>query len=225
MWRIRSTRRVPGGPRQAAILAGALVFAAAVLAPPAARAQLIDRILAVVAGRPITLSDVTAAMRLGLVANAGEAGDGQQAALNALIDRRLQLVEVNRYLPPEPPAADIDGRVAQVRARFDSQEAFDRALEETGVTEAQLRAYVRDTLRIDGYLRQRFGASSQPSEDEILRYYRAHEAAFTANGTLQPFAAVRDEARRRVVEERTASLVRDWIAGLRRRGDVTILPK
>jgi hypothetical protein len=201
------------------------VVAALALAAPRARAQLIDRILAVVAGRPITLSDVTAATRLGLVAGAAEAGDRQQVVLNALIDRQLQLVEVNRYLPPEPPAAAIDADVAQVRARFDSQAAFDRALEETGVGDAQLRAYVRDTLRIEGYLRQRFGASSQPSEDEIVRYYRAHEAAFTVNGALQPYASVRDEARRRVLEERTASLVRDWIAGLRRRGDVTLLPK
>jgi hypothetical protein len=205
--------------------AGTLVFAALMLPAASASGQLIDRILAIVAGQPITLSDVTAAVRLGLVADAGEAGDGHQAALNTLIDRQLQLVEVNRYVPPEPPAAEIDARVAQVRARFDSQAAFERALEETGVNAAQLRAHVRDTLRIEGYLRQRFGASSQPSEDEVLRYYRAHEAAFTANGTLQPYAAVRDDARRRVIEERTASLVRDWIAGLRRRGDVTLLPK
>jgi hypothetical protein len=224
MTRIRSRRPFRRASTRAAIVA-AVVVAALALAAPRARAQLIDRILAVVAGRPITLSDVTAATRLGLVAGAAEAGDRQQVVLNALIDRQLQLVEVNRYLPPEPPAAAIDADVAQVRARFDSQAAFDRALEETGVGDAQLRAYVRDTLRIEGYLRQRFGASSQPSEDEIVRYYRAHEAAFTVNGALQPYASVRDEARRRVLEERTASLVRDWIAGLRRRGDVTLLPK
>jgi hypothetical protein len=224
MTRIRSRRPFRRASTRAAIVA-AVVVAALALAAPRARAQLIDRILAVVAGRPITLSDVTAATRLGLVAGAAEAGDRQQVVLNALIDRQLQLVEVNRYLPPEPPAAAIDADVAQVRARFDSQAAFDRALEETGVGDAQLRAFVRDTLRIEGYLRQRFGASSQPSEDEIVRYYRAHEAAFTVNGALQPYASVRDEARRRVLEERTASLVRDWIAGLRRRGDVTLLPK
>jgi parvulin-like peptidyl-prolyl isomerase len=223
MARLRSIR--PFRASRATTGIGAAVLAAVVVAAPAARGQLIDRILAVVAGRPITLSDVAAALRLGLVADGGEAGDGQQAVLNALIDRELQLVEVNRYLPPEPPAAEIDARVARVRARFDSQAAFDRALEETGVSAALLRAHIRDTLRIEGYLRQRFGASSQPSEDEILRYYRAHEAAFTANGALQPYASARDEARRRVIEERTASLVRDWMAGLRRRGNVTVLPK
>lgn len=191
---------------------------------PAGR-QMIDRILAVVAGEPITLSDVQAATQLGLVPEPAEAGDRQQAVLNALIDRQLQLIEVNRYLPPEPPATEVDARLAQVRARFPDQASFETVLQQTGVSHAQLRARVRDTLRIEGYLQQRFGASSQPGEEELLRYYRAHEAEFTKSGVLQPFAAVRDEVRRRLVEERAESLVRDWVAGLRRRGDVTVLPK
>ena len=200
-----------------------LLVAALVSISSPASGQLIDRILAVVAGEPITLSDVTAAVRFGLI-DAGGGADRQQVALNALIDRQLQLIEVNRYLPPEPPAAEIDARLAQIRARFANQAAFETALQETGVNHAQLRARVRDSLRIEGYLNQRFGASSQPPEDELLRYYRAHEADFTKNGVLQPFDAVRDEVRRRVVEERAASLVRDWNANLRRRADVTILP-
>ena len=37
---------------------------------------------------------------------------------------------------------------------------------------------------------------------------------------------VRDEARKRLVDDRTASLVSDWVAGLAAAGtDVTILPK
>lgn len=206
----------------------ALCFAfVTLLTTTAVNAQLIDRILAVVSGEPITLSDVTAALRLGLVsdAEAVDAGDRQQAALNALIDRQLQLIEVNRYLPPEPPATEVDARLAQLRARFANSVQFETALQETGVNHAQLYARVRDTLRIEVYLHQRFGASSQPSEDELLRYYRSHDADFMKSGALQPYDAVRDDVRRRVIEERTSSLVRDWIAGLRRRGDVTILPK
>jgi hypothetical protein len=188
-------------------------------------AQIIDRVLAVVDGEPITLSDVTAAARFGLVPEAAGTDDRTQAQLNALIERQLQLVEVNRYVPPEPAAADIDAKVAEIRARFATPAAFDAALVETGLTAAQLRARVRDTLRIDSYLHQRFGAAYQPGEDEMLRYYRAHEADFTQTGSVRPFEAVRDQVRQRLVKERTESLVRDWIAGLRRRGDVTILPK
>lgn len=188
-------------------------------------AQIIDRVLAVVVGGPITLSDVNAAMRLGLVPEASGKADGVQAALNALIERQLQLIEVNRYAPPEPSGAEIDARIARIRSRFDSQTAFDGAMKDLGVTAAQLRARVRDDLRIESYLRQRFGASYQPDEEEVARYYRAHESAFIRNGVLQPYDDVRDETRKRLVDERMASLVSDWVAGLRRRAEVTVLPK
>ncbi len=188
-------------------------------------AQLIDRVLAVVAATPITLSDVTAAIRFGFVPPAPPGGSPEDAALNALVDRQLQLIEVNRYLPPEPSASQIDAQVAHVRARFASAAAFDRALVETGLSIEQLRGSVRNTLRIQSYVLQRFGGNYEPAEDELTRYYRAHEADFTSNGVLAPYDSVRQEVRRRLVAERTDTLVRNWIADLRRRSDVTILPK
>jgi hypothetical protein len=205
--------------------AGWLLVSALVLqlAGPA-RAQLIDRVLAVVSGEPITLSDVTAALRLGLVPTASGPAD-LQGALNGLIERRLQLIEVNRYAPAEPTQTEIDARLAGIRSRFASEAALTTAMSESGVTIEQLRAHVRDGLRIDSYLHQRFGAAHQPSEEEVAAFYRSHEQDFVRNGVLRPYSDVRDEARKRLVDERTATLVRDWIAGLRRRADVTILPK
>ena len=151
--------------------------------------------------------------------------DRDQAALNTLIERQLQLIEVNRYVPPEPSDADIDARLAQVRARFDSQAALESAMKDTGVTPTLLRARLRDDERIETYLHQRFGGSYQPGEDEIARYYRSHESEFVRNGVRRPYEDVHDEARSRLVADRTASLVREWVAGLRRRADVTVLPK
>jgi hypothetical protein len=212
------------GTRRTAMVVTVLLMSL-ILAAGRLRAQIIDRVLAVVAGEPITLSDVTAAMRLGLVPEADGNVDGGRAVLNALIERQLQLIEVNRYVPPEPSDTEIEARLAQVRARFESQAALESALRETGVTPAQLRARVRDNLRIERYLRQRFGGSYQPSEEEVARYYRSHESDFITNGVPRPYDEVRGEARKRLVDDRTASLVRDWIAGLRRRMDVTFLPK
>ncbi len=204
-----------------------MTLACAIVAtgPHAAGAQLIDRVLAVVAGTPITLTDVTAAVRLGLVP-APRAGDSvERAALDALIDRHLQLVEVNRYLPPEPAEPEIAERLAAVRARFASDEAFDAALKETGLDVAQLRVRIRDNIRIETYIRQRFGTAFEPTEEDLLRYYRTRPGDFTRDGALRPFAEVRDEVRRRMLDERATSLMRDWLAGLRQRVDVTILPK
>ena len=150
------------------------------------RAQIIDRVLAVVVGEPITLSDVTAAIRLGLVPVPAGAEDRVQVVLTALIERQLELVEVNRYVPPEPSAAQVEAGLAQVRARFDSQAALETAMRETGVSEAQLRARIRDDVRLETYLKQRFGGSYQPGEEEVARYYRSHESDFIRNGVLRP---------------------------------------
>jgi len=188
-------------------------------------AQIIDRVLAVAAGAPITLSDVTAAIRFGFVPDAAAGEDRVNAVLNAIIEQRLQLVEVNRYAPAEPSEAEIEAQLALVRARFDSQAALDNAMRETGVTSALLRARVRDGIRIETYLHQRFGGTYQPGEEEVARYYRSHQSAFTRDGVLRPYEEMRDEARKRLLEDRSATLVREWIAGLRRRAEVTILPK
>jgi parvulin-like peptidyl-prolyl isomerase len=196
----------------------------AVVAGAIGSAQIIDRVLAVVDGSPITLSDVNAAVTFGLVAAPRQA-DGDRAALDAVIDRRLQLIEVNRYLPPEPTAEAIDARLAEIRQRFASVDAFQAALQETGMSAIDLRAAVRDSLRISSYLGQRFRAGYQPGEDEVLAYYRSHQPDFVRGGAVRPFAEVRDEARQRLIESRTDTLIHDWVATLRRRVDVTLLAK
>jgi parvulin-like peptidyl-prolyl isomerase len=190
----------------------------------AAAAQMIDRVVAVVAGEPITLSDVVAAERLGLV-GAPAAGDRGQSVLDRLVERRLQLIEVNRYLPPEPSAGEIDKGVAAVRARFATDAEYEAALREVGVSREQLRATVRDSLRISSYLQQRFGGGYQPTDDDIARYYKVNAGEFARNGTTPPLVEVRDAVRARIVEVRMTALVREWIEGLRRRAEVTILPR
>ena len=117
--------------------------------------ETIDRVLALVAGQLITLTDVTAARDLGLVPVTG-GDDPVRAVLSKLIDRELILAEVDRYAPPEPGAPAIDREVERVRARFPSAEAFAATLARSGIDEKHLRETVREDLRIRAYLDQRF---------------------------------------------------------------------
>ena len=123
-----------------------------------AHAEIIDRVLAVVNGDLITLSDVTAARDLGLVAP-GNAADPVRAVLSQLIDRALELDEVDRYAPPEPSAETVDVEAQAVRARFPSQAAFEAALARSGLDTAHLREILRENLRVRAYLDQRFVAA------------------------------------------------------------------
>jgi hypothetical protein len=153
------------------------------LASAGARAQVLDRILAVVDGAPITQSDVNAAIQLGLVPVGG--GDRVAATVDALVQRQLMLGEVDRYAPPDPPEAEITRHVEDIRRRAGSR--FTAVLAQVGLTEDQLRREVRDDLRIEAYLQQRFG-TTQPSEER-------------------------------------AAMIRDWLAGLRRRANINVLPR
>ena len=153
-----------------------LAVIASAVAP---RAETIDRVLAVVAGQLITLTDVTAALDLRLQTTDG-AADPVRAVLSKLIDRELILSEVDRYAPPEPTAEGVDREVQRVLARFPSQDALDAALARSGIDEKHLRETLRQDLRMRAYLDQRFTAAS----------------------------------------DRRQALLDDWMAGLRRRGDV-----
>ena len=131
----------------------------AMLMTSVVRAETIDRVLAVVAGQLITLTDVTAALDLHLQTSEG-AADPVRAVLTKLIDRELILTEVDRYAPPEPTSDAVDREVQRVRARFPSQDALDAALARSGIDDKHLRETLRQDLRMRAYLDQRFTAGS-----------------------------------------------------------------
>jgi hypothetical protein len=120
-------------------------------------AETIDRVLAVVAGQLIMLSDVNAVRALGIV-QPSPGAEATASVLDKLIDRELMLAEVDRYAPPEPETAEIDRGVAAVRARFPSEKAFTDVLARSGFDTAHVREIVRQNLRLRAYLDQRFTA-------------------------------------------------------------------
>ena len=139
----------------------AALIALLVLSP---QPDVIDRIMAVVGPQPITLSEVAAAAEFELVPVPPGTKDQIGYALERLIDRSLILVEVERFQPPEPDPVEITIQIDRLQARFGSAEAFEKALAMTGTTREQLRRYIRDTLRTQIYLNQRFGAILDPVE-------------------------------------------------------------
>jgi hypothetical protein len=139
--------------------AGLRIALCAVIGAGVVRAETIDRVLAVVAGQLITLTDVRAAIDLRLQTT-DSAADPVRAVLMKLIDRELILVEVDRYAPPEPSAEAVNREVERVRARFDSQAALEAALSRSGIDEKHLRETLRQDLRTRAYLDQRFTAAS-----------------------------------------------------------------
>lgn len=138
--------------------AAAVIVLATLATMPARGAEVIDRVLAVAAGQVITLTDVTGARDLGLQSATG-APDPIRAVLAKLIDRALMLAEVDRYSPPEPAPELVERGLQTVRSRFVSNDAYQATLSRSGFDEKHLRETIRQDLRLQSYLDQRFTAT------------------------------------------------------------------
>jgi len=145
--------------RVAAIL---LLFASAVKVSAAAGSSgraaqtQIDGILAKFAnGDIVTMSDVRQARLLKLVQ---PAADTDEAYVDAIINRRLMLSDLKRNPPSEPAPEVIESRYQQWIGRLGGNSAD--LLRRAGMSEAGLRGWIRDDLRLQTYLDERFGTAS-----------------------------------------------------------------
>lgn len=209
--------------RSTSVISIFLLFLLLLPASVAVRAEVIDRILAVVDDDILTLSDARAVLRFELVPP-DVSEDPVAAVMQRLIDRRLMLKDVERYETFEPPASAVEARLAAIQSRFKDAPGLEIALNQTAWTREDLRRFILDTLRIDAYLQQRFAtALLEPSPEDLQRHYKEHPEEFTVNGVLRPLAEVVDRIRDRLIEQRRDPVIRDWIDSLRRRANIVIV--
>jgi hypothetical protein len=126
---------------------------------------LLDRVAARVHGQVVMLSDVRAAVGLGLVPP--EAGSQDASAARALIDRHLMLAEVRRFLPSEPDPIDVLKEVEALHTRAGSPAQLEALKRSTGLTDTQMEELAQDSLRLEAYLAQRFGTRLGPDAIEM----------------------------------------------------------
>lgn len=181
-----------------------------------AQPELLDRTVAIVGGQPITLSDVRAAIALHLI---DDAGDSETEVTSRLVDRALILREVQRYAPPAPEESAVEAKLAEIRRQV--ARPWPALLAAHGFDEARLRSWIRDDLRTEAYLGQRFASASMPSDAEVAAAFTRQRAQFEKAGLT--FAQVSSIVRDSLVEARRRELVIDWLADLRRRTDVLII--
>ena len=116
----------------------------------------LDGVLVKLGADVITMSDVRQARLLKLV---DVSGGTDQAIVDALVRRRLILEELKRNSPAEPSPAAIDAQRQQWASTLGPGVDLATLLPRAGMTDAGLRNWLRDDLRITAYLDQRFPAS------------------------------------------------------------------
>lgn len=178
----------------------------------------LDKILAIVNGEVVTMSDVRAARELRLVG--GPEAMTEDGVLDALIERRLTIAEVGRYTSAEPAAVDVETRRKTWEASLPRGTDTATVLRAVGMRDAALAAWFKDDLRMAAYLEQRFTAAAQPTRQQAQTYFQQHSADFAVNGVTPLFASVEPEVRRRVAAERRATRIKDWVDSLKQRAEI-----
>ena len=180
----------------------ALVLALAV--PPVASSQsapaadTIARVLAVVDGHPLLLSDVSDLERV--------RGLGEDAALEAAIDERLMFQEASRLAQTEVLKDEEERALAELVER--------KPILREQVPEAGLRRILRRQITILKYVEFRFRPQLRVSDEEVRAAYEADPQAGASWEAEKE--KIRERLERRALDER----IEAWVRELRSRAEV-----
>jgi len=195
-------------------------------AAPVAEPQLKDRVMAVVDEDPVLASEVERVVALGLdKARPGEADVAfRRRILNDLIEQRLRFHEIDRFGFEQVPVDLIEKNVAEIRARFPSEEAFRKTLQDLGLTYQALRQLVAQQLLVLTHVEEQLGPRVFVSLDDITQYYRnvLTPEMQKRKQPVPPLDDVREQIRTVLKEQRLNQELDKWTEELRRNADIHV---
>jgi len=179
--------------RSSRVLAPALLCFLA--APSVSADVLLERILAVVEGRPVLLSEVRLLQAV--------RGLSQKAALEELIDERLMLREAGRLAQSAVLPEEEERALALLR---------DSSPPARAASPAELRRLVRRQTAIVKYIDFRFRPQVSVSDADVRRAYDARYGGDPGAPPLEgEAAALREALSQKALDER----IEAWVAELR----------
>ncbi len=192
-------------------------------------AVLLDRILVVVNGQPITQSKVdlfrdylvvTGAAGLGWPHDFDDARSlSPDAMLDIVVTDELLFDNAGNVNVVRVSDSAVEDRLAAFRRRFGTGEAF-RAFEaRQGWNLEMEREFFSRRLRVEGYIKFKLGFEP-PDRDELHRYYDAHRHRYRN----RPFEEVRDRVSFEYFRDRYKKDFDRWIVDLKKRA-VLVVPE
>jgi parvulin-like peptidyl-prolyl isomerase len=181
-----------------------------VLAAIHARAEIIDRMLAVVNGHIVLMSDVKRERQLRRVLNEATPAEDKKL-VQELVDRHVIEDQIALF-----PGIEITDQAVQ--------EEIGRRNLSANVSET-VRDAIRLRLRTADFFNERFRQFIQAGDDEIREYYENQfvpEARRRGAQTIPPLSEVSDLIRKNVIEEKLMRDVDNWLDASRRRSEIEI---
>ena len=183
-----------------------------VLAAPLC-SEVIDRIVAVVEGEIITLSDIRAERTLREVLGEQIARNDSEI-LDELIDQHLIHPQLETFTRVDPSEEELNARMAEIKDR-------------KGLPEPTIREALKEHIHTQRFFDQKFREFVMPTPDEVRKYYEdvfVPAAKSKGLSPIPPLAEVEGGIRSNIVEEKSAKQIEAWLKQTRKTAKIEIVP-
>lgn len=173
----------------------------------AAQAQIIDRIAVSVDKEVIAESAILLDRRVTAFLDQAPldlSGQGKRRSAQRLIDQVLILREASDSRITLPTEQHATALLAQVKQQYGSDEAYQAALKQYGITEADLSAHLLSGLIAYTFSDLRFRPSVQNSDEELKAFFET----LKEEGT---FESRRDDVEEVLTRQRTEDALDAWL--------------
>ncbi len=166
-----------------------LVFISFLIFLSPVQAKIVDKIVAIVDGDVITLSELEEFLGPGRTQMEGvdvKIGnkDVRQRALEQLIERKV-LIHEAKDKDIEIREERIDQRIKEIKGRFASEDEFRQALQDEGLTEAKLRKRIEENLMVAVLIDREIKSKIRVGEEEVRKFYEENKEKFKEPGEVE----------------------------------------
>lgn len=174
------------------------------------RAEILDRIVAIVGDQEITASDVDRQLRLEALFSGRQVRDDEASrrqATERLIDQTL--IAQDSVLSGMPlTVEERDQTLAELRRQGFGSLSFQEGLRRYGLDAEQVAEFLFAQIRFTRYLQFRFRTGQSVSDEEIEAAYRAE---YGDAAIAPPLESVREDVRAELLDRKALDLLEDHV--------------
>ncbi|MBI4457203.1 MAG: SurA N-terminal domain-containing protein [Acidobacteria bacterium] len=207
----------------------AVSFLLMIGALPAFRAEIVDRVAAVVNDRVITLSDVEWSFIYSQTALPDDAAKRKKATddrLNQMIEQELAAQEVEKEPSFVLREEEVAAELKKLELRHGGREKLESEAGQMGLSQDQLRLTIRRQLSVLKFIDLRIRPFVIVLPDEIATYYRetlVPELKDKGISTPPPQDEVREQIEKLLIEQKVDQELDQWLSNARKRAKIFIL--
>lgn len=205
------------------IAATTICLALAMIAAYAQAQEVVDRIVAKVESDVILMSDVRELARYQIFLDGKSQSDAE--ILDRLIDQWIVRSEANVARFPQPSDEEVNRSIERLKRAFASPEEYEARKAQSGLTDQEIRQFMKSQLYLSNYLDSRFRSVIQIDEKDIEDFYKTRVVprAESRGQTPPPLDSARDFIQEALVQRAINEQADKWLKESRSRVRIELL--